>query len=221
MTDPAPVAPGVLDYLSNLSPLLWLIIGGLLTQLWTRVRARTRRFTWRAWHQPIAIAANHPQLGTVTVQYNDVPVNHVHATPVEVTNDSNQDQKDVLLTLSFQGVGHIMSSEGYLQGVLGNIPFDPAYTALFQRANQQLAAALHTYVVHKIPVFNRRQKATFTLLVVRDAASTPVVHASCNHPGVKLEYLPAGLELDGVPWNLAAGTGLIITGTTMFFLLRC
>jgi hypothetical protein len=139
---------------------------------------------------------------------------------VEVTNDSNEDQKDVLLTLSFEGVGHIISSQGYVHGVLGAIPFDPAYTALYHGANQQLAAILNTYVVHKIPVFNRRQKATFNLLVVRDDASTPIIQASCNHAGVKLEYVPPGLELDGVPLNLATGTGVIVTATTMFLLLR-
>ena len=197
-----------------------LLLGGLLAQLWNRFRTRVRRFTWKAWHQPIAIAANHPQLGTVTVQFNGTPVNHVHVTTVELVNDSSEDQEDVVVTLSFQGIGHIINSAGFIQGCLGSIPFDPAYAALYQGATPQQVQILNTYVVHKIPVFNRGQKATFNLSVVRDDASTPVVQVSCNHPGVKLDYLPSEVELDGVPYNLAVGMGFIVTGIFIFLMLR-
>ncbi len=220
MAEPTPATNPILNYLSKWSPILLLLLGGLLTQLWNRFRARTRRFTWKVWHTPIAIAANDPQLGTVTVQHNGVPVNHVHMTTVEFTNDSNEDQKDVVLTLSFQGVGHIINSTGYIQGTLGPVPFDPDYVARYTGANAALVNVLNTYVVHKIPVFNRRQKATFTLLVVRDDASSPVVLASCNHPGFKLEFLPSGLEIDGVPLNLAVGSGVLLTAAVLIFALR-
>jgi hypothetical protein len=220
MADPAPATNPVLNYLSKWSPVLLLLLGGLLAQLWNRFRTRTHRFTWRVWHKPIAIAANDPQLGTVTVQFNGNPVNHVHVTTVEFTNDSNEDQKDVLLTLSFQGVGHVINSSGYVQDCLDAIPFDPDYIALYAGANAALANVLNTYVVHKISVFNRRQKATFTLLVVRDDASPPVVLASCNHPGFKLEFLPPGLEIDGVPVNLAVGGGVLLTAAVLIFALR-
>lgn len=221
MADPTPATNPVLNYLSKLSPVLLLLLGGLLAQLWNRFRTRTRRFTWKAWHTQIAVAANDPNLGTVTVQHNGVPVNHVHMTTVEFTNDSNEDQKDVVLTLSFQGVGHIINSSGYVQGTIALIPFDPDYVALYAGANANLINVLNTYVVHKIPVFNRRQKATFILMVVRDDASSPVLLASCNHPGVKLEFLPSGqLELDGIPFKLAAGTGVLLTGAVLIFTLR-
>jgi len=197
---------------------LLLFLGGLLTQLWNRFRTRTRRFTWRAWHSQIAVAANNPQLGTVTVQHNGVPVNHVHMTTVEFTNDSNEDQKDVLVTLAFPGGGHVINSSGFIQGTLTPIPFDPAYLALYAGANPAQVSFLNTYVVHKIPVFNRRQKATFNLLVQDDPNSE--VLASCNHPGIKLEFTPAGLEIDGVPLGIATGSGLLVTGAVLFFTLR-
>ncbi len=218
MADPTAAAHSFLDYLSKFSPLLWLALGGLVTQLWIRFRTRTRRFVWKAWHQPIAMAANHPQLGTVTVQYNGVPVSHVHATTVEITNDSNEDQKDVVLTISFQGVGHIINSAGYVEGCLGAIPFDPAYTALYVDATPAQVDILNTYVVHKIPVLNRWQKATFNLLV-RDDVASPVAQVSCNHPGFKLEYGPTGLQIDGVPLQLATGTGFLVTAATVSVLL--
>jgi hypothetical protein len=221
MVDPTPATNPVLYYLSKLSPILLLLLGGLLAQLWNRFRTRTRRFTWKASHSLIAIAVNNPQLGTVTVQHNGVPVNYVHMTTVEFTNDSNEDQKDVALTLSFQGVGHIINSTGYIQGTLGLIAFDPDYVALYAGADPAQINLLNTYVVHKIPVFNRRQKATFTLMAVRDDASSPVVLASCNHPGVKLEFLPTGqLELDGIPFTLAAGSGVLLTGAILSLTIR-
>jgi hypothetical protein len=218
MVDPTPATNPVLDYLSKWSPILLLLLGGFLTQLWTRFRTRTRRFTWRAWHNHIAVAVNNPQLGTVAVQHNGTPVNHVHLTTVEFVNDSNEDQKDVLVTLSFPGGGHIISSTGFIQGTLSAIPFDPAYVALYTGANATLVNVLNTYVIHKIPVFNRRQKATFTLLV-RDDPDSQIV-ASCNHPGTKLEFLPAGLEIDGVPLNLATGSGFLITAAILIYTLR-
>ncbi len=135
MADPTPVTNHVLEYLSKWSPVLLLLLGGLVAQLWTRFRTRTRRFTWRAWHNQIAVAANNPQLGTVTVQHNGTPVNHVHVTTVEFVNDSNEDQKDVLVTLSFPGGGHIINSTGFIKGTLSPIPFDPGYVGLYTGAN--------------------------------------------------------------------------------------
>jgi len=221
MVDPNPATNPILNYLSRWSPILLLLLGGLLAQLWNRFRARTRRLTWKVWHTPIAIATNDPHWGNVTVQYNNIPVNHVHVTTVELTNDSSEDQKDVAVTLSFQdGIGHIITSTGTILGCLGVIPLDPDYLNLFQGATPQQVQALSTYVIHKIPVFNRRQKARFTLLVVRDDASSPVILASCNHPGVKLEFLPSGLEIDGVPVNLAVGSGLLLTAAVLIFQLR-
>jgi hypothetical protein len=218
MADPTPASNPILDYLSKWSSVLLLLLGGLLAQLWTRFRSRTRRFTWRAWHNQIAVAANDPQLGTVTVQHNGIPVNHVHLTTVEFVNESNQDQTDVLVTLSFPGGGHIINSTGFIQGTLSPIPFDPGYAALYTGANTALVNILNTYVVHKIPVFNRRQKATFTLLV-RDDPSSQVL-ASCTHPGIKLEFLPAGLEIDGIPLNLATGSGFLLTAAILIVTLR-
>jgi hypothetical protein len=219
MADPVLATNPVLDYLSKWSPFLLLLLGGLLTQLWNRFRTRMRRFTWKAWHQPIAIAASDPILGTVTVQYNGVPVNNVHLTTVEITNDSSEDQKDVILTLLLPGVGRrIISSTGYIEGIEGIIPFDQGYLNLFQGATPQQLNALTTYVVHKSPVFNRRQKAKFTLLVVLDDVGQPVALASCNHPSVKLEFIPAGPEVDGVPFNLALGMGMVITAAAVLLL---
>jgi hypothetical protein len=220
MVDPTPATNTFLSYLSKWSPILLLLLGGLLTQLWNRFRTRTRRFTWKVWHTPIAIAANNPQLGTITVQHNGVPVNHVHMTSIEFVNDSSEDETDVSLTLSFQGVGHIINSAGYIQGTLNPIPFEPSYVALYNGANAALINVLNTYVVHKIPVFNRGQKAWFTLLVVRDDASSPVIQASCNHPGFKLDYLSSGLEIDGVPLNLAVGSGVLLTAAILAVTLR-
>ena len=121
------------------------------------------------------------------MQHNGVAVNHVHLTTVEFVNDSNEDQTDVLVTLSFPGGGHIINSTGFIQGTLSFIPFDPNYMALYTGANAALVNLLNTYVVHKIQVFNRRQKATFTLLVRDDPTSH--VMASCNHPGFKVEFI--------------------------------
>lgn len=220
MVDPTPATNPVLNYLSKWSPVLLLLLGGLLTQLWTRFRTRTRRFTWRAWHNHIAAAANNPQLGTVTVQHDGLAVNHVHLTTVEFVNDSNEDQTDVLVTLSFPGGGHIINSTGFIQGTLSPIPFDPDYIALYAGANAAVVNVLNTYVIHKIAVFNRRQRATFTVLV-RDDAASPVVTASCNHPGFKLEFLPSGgIVMDGVPINLAAGSGLLLTAAVLIYTLR-
>lgn len=186
-----------------------------MTQLWDRFRNRTRRFVWQASHQQIAIAANHPQLGTVTVQLNGTPVNQVHTTTVVVSNDSNEDAKEVILTITFQGIGHIISSTGYIEGTLTPIPFDPAYAALYTGASAAQIAILETYVIHKIPVFNRRQKARFDLLV-RDDAPQPNVQLSCNHPGFRLEFEPtAGIQVDGMPYAPALGLGFLLTGPTL------
>src|SRR5260370_17206045 len=125
MADATAVTNLVVEYVSKWSPVLLVLVGGLVAQLWTRFRTRTRRFTWRAWHNQIAVAANNPQLGTVTVQHNGTPVNHVHVTTVEFVNDSNEDQKDVLVTLSFPRGGHIINSTRFLKETLTPSPLDP------------------------------------------------------------------------------------------------
>jgi hypothetical protein len=220
MVDPTPTTNPVLDYLSKWSPFLLLLLGGLLAQLWTRFRSRTRRFTWRAWHTRIAIAGDVPQLGNVTVQFNGVPVNHLHVTTVEFTNDSSEDQKDVTITIAFQGTGHIISSTGTIQGDPSPIPFKNDYVALYTNATPEQIQVLNSYVVHEIPVLNRGKKAIFSMLVARDDTTQPVVIVSCNHPGTKLEFLPAGPELFGVPLNLAIWLGMATTLACVLLLVR-
>lgn len=208
MADPTPASKTFIEYLSQLSPIFLLVVGGLVTHLWSRYRSRTGRLTWRAWHSPVAVAADYPQLGRVTVQFNGMPVNHLHHTRVEFTNDSSRDLKEVEVMLSFGSTGHVISSTGVVEGTLAIVPFDTDYLGLYANATQQQINTLNTYVVHRIPVLNRRQKSTFTMLVARDDTSSPQVTVSSNHLGMRTEFLPATPELFGVPVTLALLVGL-------------
>jgi hypothetical protein len=220
MTDPTPVAKSLFNYLTNLSPLLWLILVGLGGQLLMRFRSRMRRFIWTASHNKVALAASHPQLGAVTVAFNGVAVHHVHTTTVIITNDSNEDQTDVVITLAFESSGHIVHSEGQIEGDSLVIPLDPDYYNLLSNATTPAQLnQLNRYVVHKIPVFNRHQKAVFQMIVVRDDASSPVVIATCNHRGVKLDYVPDGASIDGVPLLTATKFGIVISVVLTFLLI--
>jgi hypothetical protein len=220
MTDPTPPSKGALDYLSQWSPVLLLLLGGLLNQLWTRFRTRLRRFAWKAWHNRIAVAANDAHMGQVTVQHDGVPVNNVHLSTVEVENDSSEDFQNISVTLAFKEGSRILNSSALIQGDLHAIPLDDAFLKQFDGVAPEQLAGLVTYVVFAIPVFNRHQKANFNLLVTRDDANAPFVTVSCNHVGIRLEPKVIGLELDGVPFKLAAWVGIVATFVVVLLIIR-
>jgi hypothetical protein len=202
MADPSPASPSLLESLLKWWPLLLFILGGVLTQLWTSYRNRTRKFTWRAWHNQIAMAANNPALGNVTVQHNGMNVNHIHASTVEFRNESNHDVTEVLVTLSFQGVGHVINTIGSIDNT--PVYLDPAYLAqLINAPNPAQTQILNSAIVYRLPVLNRRKSAYFHMLVHRDNLSAPVVVASCNYAGFRLEEMKQpGVVLFGISGRL-------------------
>jgi hypothetical protein len=211
MADPSPANRSFLENLLKWWPLLLFFLGGLLTQLWTSYRNRTRKFKWQAWHNQIAMAANNPALGNVTVQHNGVNVNHIHATTVEFRNGSNQDVTNVLVTLSFQGVGHVIDTTG----AIDNTPLylDPAYMGqLVNAPNAAQIQILNSAIEYRIPVLNRRKSAFFHMLVHRDNLTAPIVIPSCNYAGFRLEQMkqPA-VVLFGISQRAAAYVGLLVS----------
>jgi hypothetical protein len=215
MADSSPASSASIDYVVKAA---LFVLGGLTQRLWTNFGNRIRRLTWTARHTPIAMASNNPSLGTVTVQHDGVNVNHLHATTVELVNESNQDVKDILLTLSFQGVGHVIDTRAGIDNT--SLVLDPAYLVRLANANAAQAELLNSAIEYRIPVLNRRKRAVFHMLVRRDDLSPPFVLASCNHPGFRLDPMKVPpIVIWGVGRDLAVIVGLMITIPVMAFLL--
>ena len=164
-------------------------------------------------------STHNPALGTVSVQHNGISVNHLHATTVEFENASNLDASDVVVTLSFQGIGHVISTNGSVDNTVLNL--DANYLSAYNAAvgTPQLQQ-VNTAVVYRIPVLNRRRKAFFHMLVHRDDLSAPLIVASCNHLGYRLERrkMPAAVLL-GVSQNTAIYGGLAASIPVIVLLL--
>ena len=94
---------------------LFLAGAALAVHLWTRWRNRMVTLGYQVGHRAFAMSADHPQIRTIQVLYNDRPVQNLSVAQIRLSNESNVDLSQLELDLGYNdGTGII-----YAQAILG------------------------------------------------------------------------------------------------------
>ena len=194
------------------------LFGALVTHVWGKYRNRPKAVRWSASYWKVAVAAAHPQFGTVEVSYNGTQVKNVHTGWIEVENESNADLQEVVVNMACLEQSRILVSTASLGGSLQTIPFTDSFWAALSNPQPPDIQYLTTHRDYRIPVFNRGAKATFVLLLNRDDAAQPMVDVSCDHLGVQFRRRPPTVIFLGVPQEHARWTGIVLTLIGSIFL---
>jgi len=153
----------------------------------------------------LAVAGNDPNLGRVEVRYNDLPVQNLQFSNVEIENESSRDFTNVEIKLLYLDGTEILG-QGQVAGMAQFIPWAGRYSAELEAAaaipedQRDRATIVHALLARReyvIPVFNRGIKMILTH-VVHAASASPIVQVACDHPGVRLCQRPQRPMIFGV-----------------------
>jgi hypothetical protein len=193
-----------------------LALGALASQLWVRYLNRLAAFRWSAWHNRIAIAGEHPNIGRIDVLWNGGPVQGIQFCNVEFENESSRDFTNVEVKLFFNdgtqflGEGSVFGTEQFLAWTPH---YDSQVQALIAVPEAERPAGRIDYLLSRreylIPVFNRGTKLFMTFVVHPPRNQTPYVQVACEHQGVRLYQSATGRPmLFGVVQAHASWVGL-------------
>jgi hypothetical protein len=195
-----------------------LAFGAIAARLWQKFLTRLGRFRWSVWHTRVAVAGDHPHVGTIAVSWNGTAVNHLQMCSVELENESGQDFTTVEVKFSYDD-GTEFRGEGTVYGTMQFLPWAPHYAAVLAQLNsvpfaEQSSNDRQFVLTHReytIPVFNRGARFNMTFLVEPPGIDAPRLHVSCDHPGVRLYQRSEGRPtLWGVVQTHAAWIGLTV-----------
>lgn len=193
---------------------------------WQRYRNRAIVLRWLARHEHIATTGADVTLGTVSVTHNNVPVENVVVSSVEIENTSQKDISNVVVHLAHSDGFEFLGGGGTLPGSQRALAFSERFQDEIERfqhlspdAPEHSAVALYlrTHREYLLPVLNRGGRASFVHTVTGPRATSPFVALSCDHVGVRTTMEAARPMIYGVPTTQATLAGAIAGLATAFF----
>ena len=194
--------------------LLSLVVGAIITLLIQRILNKRGLFTYFVSHVRVGISADDAVFGTVRATWNDLPVDNLYVSSVELRNASLKDYENVVVkvftnntSLLTEGTG-IVGTTRILKWTeeFGNsvaVPAGSKPTA----AQWNLHASEREYL---IPTMNRGQGVSFTYLNAAKTAQEPAIWLDILHKGVKTKFRIPQPEFLGVPQRSAAQVGSVL-----------
>ena len=183
------------------------------------LRNRVRRLEYVVHHERIASSSIDPIFGSIQATWQGNPVSNLYASRVELTNDTSRDFSEVVFKV-YSGDTILLTERTEVIGTPRIVEWSPAFKQLMfvqpgGTPTQQQYDIYNKSREYKLPVFNRGQKIAMTYLTaIPLSASGPGVWIDVAHKGIKVEYIPPGPRIHGVPQKAAIGFGLAIGAVT-------
>jgi hypothetical protein len=194
--------------------------GAILAHLWDRIIRRITVLRYTVFHQHIALSGADSRLGSIKVQYNEVLVNSLYLSTVEISNDTNRDIANLEIEVVCDQTSTILKSEALNKSSARTLNLTERYSKLLLNDDPTQAKNILSFRDYLVPVLNRRDVIQVTLLVTNEAGRPPVITAGCDHIGVRLRFQKeVPQKLFGEPQNLSVLIGLAMTVTICYFIV--
>ena len=183
------------------------------------LRNRVRRLEYVVHHERIASSSIDPIFGSIQTTWQGNPVSNLYTSRVELTNNTSRDFSEVVLKV-YTGETILLTERTEIIGTPRIVEWSPAFKQQMYvqpggTPTQQQFDVYNRSREYKLPVFNRGQKIAMTYLTaIPPSASGPSVWVDIDHKGIKVEYIPPGPRIHGVPQKVAIGFGLAISAVT-------
>jgi len=181
------------------------------------LRNRVRRLEYVVHHERIASSSIDPIFGSIQTTWQGNPVSNLYTSRVELTNNTSRDFSEVVFKV-YTGDTILLTERTEIIGTPRIVEWSPAFKQQMYvqpggTPTQQQFDVYNKSREYKLPVFNRGQKLAMTYLTaIPSSASGPSVWVDIDHKGIKVEYIPPGPRIHGVPQKVAVGFGLAISG---------
>lgn len=202
---------GLLD--SWLGRLALLLMGWLGAQIWNKFRSRVTVLRYQIEHTYLGASQTDELFGTLKVTLNDEEYANVYLSTVALANDTGKDLKDLELNVAPDQETKVLGSYASKSSSMKWLPFADEFQQVVNQAiagDQASATYIQTRRDYKIPVLNREENVTITLLTTNAASQQPSLAVGCDHVGVRLQQAPAVPHMYGEPQTLSTWIGIAI-----------
>lgn len=199
--------------------LISLLGGAVIKSIFDKIQNKTSVFTYSTRSDRIALASDDPIFGSVRITWQGNDVHNLYTSTVEIENTSTRDFDNIVFKLYTTNDIFLLNQRTGIDGT----PYAIAWSSEFQEALKVPEGQLATEEQWKlynhsrefiVPVFNRGQKLSFSMLCTRpNSVEPPLVFASTLLKGAKLQLKIKNNIFWNVPNNSALFRGLFITLT--------
>jgi hypothetical protein len=187
------------------------LLGGFVTHIWAKYRARITTLRYNVWHYPLGFSADDPVFGSVKLSYNDTPVKNLFMSTVTLANDSTRDLSEIDLNIVADADSVILVSHGRNQASLNDLQFTDKFSEALRDANQTKNwTAVARRRDYSVPVLNRGDTITFGLLITNPKGAQPHLTVACDEAGVRLRFAFEKPKILGEPQDVSAWLGSAI-----------
>lgn len=197
-----------------------LIVGIVAKHLWDKIVNKVARLHFQILHSYVGSSIEDAKFGSVKLLYNENSVKNLYSSSVIVSNNSNRDIDDLELNISCDKDSLILVSHGQNTSSLNELEFAEKYLTELQNVtpeNQQYVYTRRDYIV---PVLNRGDKLTITLLTTNFESRQPVLFVGTDHKGVRLEYFIEPPMLFGVSQTKSAVIGVAVSAALCLLIFK-
>jgi len=202
------------ETLTKFAPLAGTFLLGLLARLvWDKYQNRISQITYNVKHSFLGISGEDKLYGSVSLLYNQTPVQNLYISTMVIRNESQRDLTDVELNVYGAKEDIFLVSYGIKSNSVKPINYADEFTELMKSSSQRITNQ-RDYLV---PVFNRRETIEISCLITNSVGAQPLLGLTCDHKGIKVVYKTEPQSLFwGESQALCAWWGLLISGIFLF-----
>jgi hypothetical protein len=187
------------------------ILGAFFTHIWGKFKNRTMLLKYSVWHNPLGSSVDDSRFGSVKVLYNDKHVKTLYMSTILLCNESCRDLSNIEVNIACDPDSAILISTGKNRSSINELSFTDHYNWLLTENKPESMQYIFHRRDYKLPVINRNDKIDFALLTTNFKGQRPYVTVSCDHSGVKMQFVQGVPQLFGEPQQASALLGVMIT----------
>ncbi|MBI0399300.1 hypothetical protein [Cyclobacterium marinum] len=188
-----------------------LVLGVIVKHFWDKIVNRVSKLQYSIWHNYVGSSIEDLKFGSVKLLYNDNELKNLYASNVHLLNSSGKDLDDIELNITCDQNSLIMVSHGQRNRSLNELEFTDKYLKELQSVNKDNQAYVYSRRDYKIPVLNRGDSISITLLTTNFVGEMPFLNVGTDHKGVNLKYFTEQQKLFGVSQAKSVIIGILIS----------
>ncbi len=182
-----------------LSSVALVILGGLITAVWTKYRNRITTLRYYVTHNFFGSSVENPHYGSVEVKHQDTKVENLYVSHVQLTNDSARDLTNLELNIVCDPDSLLLTSRGVLEGSLNDLELTEDFLDTYFDEQGNVLPGYSQRRDFSVPVLNRGEQVSIGFLTTNPKGVQPTLTVACDHPGVRLKFAVAKPLIFGEP----------------------
>lgn len=197
---------------------LSMVFGGIagIATAWITQRTLNKRgvFSYFVHHNKIGVSSDDPIFGKVSVTWNNLPIQHLYLSTIELKNESLNDYENVIIQ-TYTSDTKLLNESTYIVNSPKILELTDEYKKKIHvnKGEEPTDTQFNIYRGQReyiIPVFNRGQVIKINYLNSANTENTPNIWLSSSVKGVKVKFQVPQRQVFGVSQPRAALVGALL-----------